>query len=59
MAYRSGQRFPYIDNNDWYQTPYGEVGFFRDDIPEQIKKRLIEDLKKEKDKHKDDILCFE
>lgn len=58
MKFCTEPMYSYISDADWYMTPTGEVGFFRDDIPEEIKERLLEDIKKkqEEEEQREDIL---
>ena len=47
MKYKSGPRFDYIADDDYGVLPSGEVVFLKDNIPEDIKQRVIEDIKRE------------
>ena len=47
MKYKSGPRFDYISDSDYGVLPSGEVVFQNEKLPEEIKQRVIQDVKKE------------
>ena len=50
MKYESRVKYPYVQLTDYAVTPNGEVYFRNKDLPEEIKQRLIEDVRKDWDR---------
>ncbi len=61
MRYPSKSPYPYVKIGDYSILPDGSVLILNQDLPEEIKKRLLADIKKDEEEkaRRKEILSFE